>query len=399
MPEFAPKPYETRIRTQPETLRFFSAAKNASSDCVISPDGTVESASNQLMETEDFAGCFVTQGLVDLQVNGFAGVDFNQPAITAEQLDVALTEMARTGVTTCLPTVITGSHDAMIETVGNLDAAVAASRLGPLMVAGYHIEGPFLSRKDGFSGAHQSENMSVAKIELVDNLRHAATRPIRIMTVAPEVDGVVELIPQLVALGMHVAIGHSAADQSQISAAVQAGATLSTHLGNGVPLTLHRTDNPIFWQLAEDKLTAMFIPDGIHIPQAALQSMLRAKGIARTIVTTDAVSAAGLETRPGLYRLGKAEISLSEDRTVRKSGSPYLAGSSVTMDKIVRNLVAWYGFSIPQVLEMALRNPTRILSTSAEANIVGQPVKFVEWRQTPHGPQVAKTHIGPFTIQ
>lgn len=386
-------------RTQPETLRVFMAAKSASSDCVMSPDGTVESVSQPHVDVEDFAGNFATQGLVDLQVNGFAGVDFNQPTITAKQVDIALTEMARTGVTTCLPTVITGSNDLMIETVRNLDAAISASRLGPLMVAGYHIEGPFLSREAGFSGAHQSENMSVAKIELVDALRRVASRPIRIMTVAPEVFGVIELIPELVARGIRVAIGHSAADLSQIRAAVQAGATLSTHLGNGVPLTLHKTDNPIFWHLAQDDLTAMFIPDGTHIPRTALQSMLRAKGIARTIVTTDAVSAAGLETQPGLYTLGAAEIRLFEDRNVRISGSPYLAGSSVTMDKIVHNLVTWYGFSIPQVLDVALLNPTHVLGTSAGDCAAGHPVRFVEWRQSLDGPQIIRTHIGPFTIE
>jgi len=386
------------MRTVSQILEVYSALGGSTSECSIMPDGTIGSVAPRHSKA-DFSGCFVTEGLVDLQVNGFAGVDFNRPGITAEQLDFALAEMARTGVTSLLPTIITGRADIMVETLRSIDDAVSRSRLGPLMVKGYHVEGPFLSGEDGYSGAHSSEFMTAANIDLVDEIQSVASRPIRIMTVAPEVAGVIGLIQDLVARGIQVAIGHSAAKPDQIRAAIRSGATLSTHLGNGLPGKLHKTENPIFWQLAEDELTAMFIADGIHLPRAALQTMLRAKGLLRSILTTDAVAAAGLRTPPGTYTLGKTEIELSEDRSVRIPGSAYLAGSSVTMDQMVRNMVDWYDYSIPQILEMTQLNPARLLGFDVGNFATDQPVQFVEWRPSSGGLRVARTHIGKFTIE
>ncbi len=399
MPDLDTRSSELALRTRSEVLPVYVTKDRAVFDCTISPGGRIERVGPPKGEAANFAGEFVTEGLVDLQANGFAGVDYNQSGQAAEQLDFSLAEMARTGVTTFLPTVITGSAEAMTETLRSLDAAVSASRLGPFMVAGYHIEGPFLSPEDGYSGAHDSAHMSAACIELVDALQLVASRPLRIMTVAPEVAGVIDLIPELVARGIRVAIGHSAADLSQIEAAVKAGATLCTHLGNGLPLMLHKTENPIFWLLVQDELTAMFIVDGIHVPQAALQTMLRAKGPERTILTTDAVAAAGLQSPPGIYTLGKTEIELSPDGTVRIPGSAYLAGSSVTMDQMLRNMAAWYGYTIPQILEVTQLNPTRLVGTTFDGAVSGNPARFVEWRQSADGPRVARTHIGPFIIE
>ncbi|PHS04321.1 MAG: N-acetylglucosamine-6-phosphate deacetylase [Blastopirellula sp.] len=386
-------------RSHSEILQVFFSRNNANFDCTITADGALTSAERQNGETANFTNSFLTEGLVDLQVNGFAGIDFNRHELTAAQLDFSLSEMARTGVTTFLPTVITGSANEMVRTLRSLDAAVSASHLGSLMVAGYHIEGPFLSPKDGYAGAHSSAYMTIANIELVDELQQVSSRPIRIMTVAPEVDGVIDLIPELVKRGIAVAIGHSAANLEQIEAAVKAGATLCTHLGNGLPQMLHKTDNPIFWQLAQDKLTAMFVADGIHVPIPTLQTMLRAKGPNRTILTTDAVSAACMQYKPGIYTLGKSAIEMSSDGTVRIPGSIYLAGSSVTMDQILRNIIGWYGYTIPQALEVTQLNPSQLLGAIPEYPSIGKPVRFVEWRQSEDGPRVARTHIGPFTIE
>ena len=368
-------------------------------DCTIDPDGQFQRAEKPNVGIDYFANKFVTEGLVDLQVNGFAGVDFNNCGISAEQLDCALAEIALSGVTTFLPTLITSSKDRMIETLRELDALVSSSRLGQLMVAGYHIEGPFLSPKDGYAGAHDAKYMISANIEFVAALQAATSRPIRLMTVAPEVSGVIELIATLTARGIRVAIGHSAANLLQIQAAVDAGATLSTHLGNGLPHMLHKTDNQIFWQLAQDKLTAMLIADGIHVPRPALQSMVRAKGLDRVILTTDAVAAAGRASVAGFYTLGETEIELSPDGAVSIPGSSYLAGSAVTMDKILRNMINWYGYTIPQVLTVIQTNPDRMLGRDTKNQSTGNLTQFVEWSQSTNGPQVVRTHIGPFTIE
>ena len=162
---------------------------------------------------------------------------------------------------------------------------------------------------------------------------------------------------------------------------------------------LHKTENPIFWQLAQDELTAMLIPDGIHIPIPALKSMLRAKGLQKSIVTTDAVAAAGRNTPPGLYSLGELEIQLADDRSVRVPNSVNLAGSSVTMDQILRNLMLWFDYSIPDILILAQLNPAKVLDLLDETNQTENHARIIEWIPSSDGPRVAKAHIGPYTIQ
>ncbi len=393
------KSCELLRRTELKKLQIYSPVKNAVFDCNMLPDGRANLEEQVSISKIDFTKVFTTWGLIDLQVNGFAGIDFNRQDMSAKQFNFSLMEIARTGVTSILPTVITDHASRMIATLRNLDLAVSQSQLGSLMVEGYHIEGPFLSKEDGFSGAHDPEYMLNANIELIDHLQQVITRPIQIMTVAPEIDGVIELIPKLIARGIKVAIGHSAANLAQIKTSIEAGASLSTHLGNALPALLHTTENQIFWQLAQDELTAMFIADGVHISKSALKTMLRAKGSARTILTTDAVAAAGLKTLPGKYTLGSAQIELSVDGKVRIPGSNYLAGSSATMDQLFRNLINWYDYTSPQILEITQINPVHLIDAGQHSCAVKYPTRFVEWRQTAEGPYVCKTHIGPFTIE
>lgn len=402
MAEARSNPVGIRNRSAPVLLDVLCAARQTSICCELSPEGglvaeTIESAEQQWRTGPD--GDFVTRGLIDLQVNGFGGLDFNRGGITADRLDLALIELAKTGVTAFLPAIITGSAGRMVRVLRELDEAVAASRLGPLMIAGYHIEGPFLSPEDGFSGSHDSAHMSAANLDLIDDLQRNVSRGIKLVTIAPEVSGAIEMIRVLAGRGIQVAIGHSNANEQQISAAVDAGVTLCTHLGNGLPQMLHKTDNPIFWQLADDRLTAMFIADGIHVPRPALQTMLRAKGHTRTILTTDAVSAAGINTGPGFYTLGAAEIERSQEGSVRIPGSSYLAGSSVTMDQMLRNMMAWYGLTVPVLVQLMRENPLHFIRTRQDPGPMGATDGVVEWETTADGPVVRRAHIGPFTVE
>lgn len=402
MAEGGPNPVGIRERSHPIRLDVLCAARETSVSCELSPEGCLVKGANESAAQEwrtDPGGNLATRGLIDLQVNGFGGLDFNRVGITADTLDLALADLARTGVTALLPTIITGPAGRMVSVLRELDEAVTASRLGPHMVAGYHIEGPFLSPEDGFSGAHDSAHMSAAKLELIDDLQENASRAIKLVTLAPEVTGAIEMIRVLTGRGIQVAIGHSNANQEQISAAVDAGVTLCTHLGNGLPRMLHKTDNTIFWQLAEDRLTAMFIADGIHVPRAALQTMLRAKGQNRTILTTDAVSAAGTSTGPGFYTLGAAEIERSQDGSVRIPGSDYLAGSSATMDQMLRDMMAWFGLTVPMLVQFMRENPLRFISDQRDTGPMGVTDSVVEWEATADGPVVRRAHIGPYTIE
>jgi len=197
-----------------------------------------------------------TPGLVDLQVNGFAGVDFNSPGLTSDSLQLSLEAMLATGVTACLPTIITGSETHLHTCFSALEKARNSSRLAKTMVAGYHLEGPFLSKLPGYSGCHPVEAMCAADPEMFLRLQQAAGGNIRLVTLAPEVEGAIAFIEKLVEDGIIVALGHTAADNETIQQAVDAGARLSTHLGNGTCPELHKNNNPIIAQLSEDRLSA-----------------------------------------------------------------------------------------------------------------------------------------------
>jgi N-acetylglucosamine-6-phosphate deacetylase len=329
-------------------------------------------------------------GLFDLQVNGFAGIDFNSEAIGPDDVDHALEAMLATGVTNCLPTVITASDRVLAERFAALDKAVAQSELGPVMVPGYHLEGPFLNPADGYAGCHPASAMTTPNLALIDHLSRELSRPILLVTVAPELPGSQPFIRALAAAGRVVAIGHSAADAAVVADAARAGASLSTHLGNGLPQVLHKLDNPIFAQLAEDRLWASFIADGIHLPLGALKTMIRSKGMDRSILVTDAVSAAA--TKPGLYPFAGMSVEHAADGSVRMPGSRYLAGSALTLDGAVRNLVDWQLVTPCQALAMASRNPHDLMSRAFSAFRIQALPGEVEWGP---GLRPKEVQIGP----
>ena len=316
-------------------------------------------------------------GLADLQVNGFAGIDFNSGAVTAAQMDHALEAVLATGVTLCLPTLIT-AHPAELETrIRSLDGAVAASRLGPVMCPGYHLEGPFLNPAPGYAGCHPPQAMTVADPALLARLQEDLSRPVLMVTVAPEIAGVIALTGALAGQGCVVALGHSAADFDTTAMAADAGATLSTHLGNGVAQQVHKFANPIFAQLAEDRLWASFIADGIHLPPVVLKSLLRAKGIARSILVTDAV--AGAAAPPGRYGFAGMGIERKADGSVRQEGTALLAGSALCLDQAVRNVVAWQLATAAEALAMASVNPLACLAPALEKRGIVPLASHVAW--------------------
>jgi N-acetylglucosamine-6-phosphate deacetylase len=318
-------------------------------------------------------------GLFDLQVNGFAGVDFNAETIDTNQLDHALEAMLAAGVTACLPTLITAPADVLAARFMALDRAVARSRLGPIMVPGYHLEGPFLNPAEGYAGCHPANAMSAPDEALVERLSRDLSRPILLVTIAPELPESERFISAMTSTGRVVAIGHSAADTATVARAAQAGARLSTHLGNGLPQALHKVENPLFAQLAEDRLSASFIADGIHLPPHALKVMLRSKGLERSILVTDAVSAAA--TRPGLYPFAAMSVEHAADGSVRLPGSRYLAGSALTLDSAVRNLVTWELATPDQALRMASRNPRDLMAATLVAFSIEIDAGEVGWSQ------------------
>lgn len=317
-----------------------------------------------------------TAGLIDLQVNGYAGVDFNDAALDAAALDHALAAMLRAGVTACLPTLITAPEPVLAERLAALDRAVANSRLGPVMVPGFHLEGPFLNPAQGFAGCHPAAAMRPPDPAVLQRLMAGLARPVLLLTLAPERPGGLDLVRWAAAQSMLVAIGHSAAEQ-EVAAAAEAGAVLSTHLGNALPHTLPKFRNPLIAQLAEDRLAASVIADGVHVPVAALKVMLRAKGLDRVVLVTDATAAA--DTPPGIYRFAGMPIEHGADGAVRVPGTATLAGSALCLDQAVRNLLAW-GLATPEdAVRLAATNPAGLLAPALAAHGLGLPPSRVSW--------------------
>ena len=298
-----------------------------------------------------------TPGLFDLQVNGFAGVDFNDAQLTPQAFDRALRAMLETGVTQVLPTLITADAQTLAARFKALDDAVRQTPLAQAMVPGYHLEGPFLNPAPGFSGCHPASAMIEPDINLVDRLRAGLSKPILLTTIAPERAGSIPFIQQARERGIAIAIGHSDARLAIVNEAVAAGASFATHLGNGVAHQMHKFDNPILAQAVDDRLWGCFIVDGIHVPSYACKMLVRTKSVEKSILVTDAVSAAA--SPAGRYPFAGMMVERAADGSVRDVGTPYLAGSSLTMDQGVRNLVDFELCAFDAAIAMASVNPRK----------------------------------------
>jgi N-acetylglucosamine-6-phosphate deacetylase len=245
------------------------------------------------------------------------------------------------------------------------------------MVPGYHLEGPFLNAAEGYRGCHPEQAMRDPDATLYDRLGDGLARPILLVTLAPERPGSSEAIRQLRSRGICVAMAHSAASYPQVVEAADAGLTLSTHLGNGMPRIVHRTDNALLAQLAEDRLAACVIADGHHQSPDALAAIMRIKGVERTILATDAVLAAAAV--PGRYVFADMDIELGADGMVRRPGQDNLAGSSLQLDAAVRNIVAWHLATPEQAIRMASTQPRAAIAEAAAAQGVSLPVGTIRW--------------------
>jgi N-acetylglucosamine-6-phosphate deacetylase len=301
-------------------------------------------------------------GLFDLQVNGFGGIDFNAPDLTLDRVAEALDRMRATGVTRCLPTLITSPFE---QFAGS--ARVLAHSAHPA-IAGIHMEGPYLSPEDGARGAHPRAHVTPASVDDFKRRQDAAGGRIAMVTLAPEVDGAIALIEHLVASGVRAAIGHTAATPQQIGDGIAAGATLATHLGNGCAQMLPRHPNVIWELLAADAVYASLIADGHHVPPSTVKAMVRAKGARKTILVTDAIAAAGCA--PGRYSIGGVACELGEDGRVSLPGTPYLAGSSLTLDRAIANAVRFTGLPLAEVIPMASSIPASYLGTTTAGTVV-----------------------------
>ncbi len=286
----------------------------------------------------------VGPALFDPQVNGFAGVDFQDPALTRDTFEHAANAIRKAGCAHFFPTLITDNPDALETKLANLGRCVGASPLLSAMVPGIHVEGPFLSSAPGYHGAHAPEAMRPPDWAMFGRWQRASGNRIRLITLAPELPGAIAFIRRASASGVAVSLGHTDAPLDTLREAVDAGAWMFTHLGNGCPLQMHRHDNIIQRVLHVPGLWASLIPDGIHLPPFVLANFAAQLGPERLVFTTDAVSAAGAQ--PGRYRVGTMEIEVGPDRVVMQPGGTGFAGSSLTMAEGLLNAARFGGLDL-----------------------------------------------------
>jgi N-acetylglucosamine-6-phosphate deacetylase len=317
-------------------------------------------------------------GFVDLQCNGYAGVDFNHEHTAPQAIAVAVRAMWRNGCAHVLPTLITASPERLCALFERLATVLKNHPEVAESVPGFHLEGPFISPVDGARGAHPLDHVRAVSRKLWRDCQRAAGGRIVLVTVAPEVSGAVPFIRQLRADHVLPALGHTMADADSVARACDAGAMMTTHLGNGCPQSINRHRNPIFAQLGEDRLAASLITDGVHLPPDVVRIFNRVKGAERTIVVTDAMSAAGAPA--GRYTIGDLVIEVGDDRVVRQPGSPNLAGSALTMDRAVSGFVRMAGVSLAEAWDAASIVPWELLRRAGAVKRMGESCVLARWR-------------------
>lgn len=322
---------------------------------------------------------WIGPGLVDLQINGYAGIDFNTPPVPESAIHEATRKLWAEGVTSYYPTVITNSDEAIESSLQAIAAACRSDAMTAASVRGIHLEGPFLSPQEGARGAHDAAYIKAPVWELYLRWQEAAEGRLSILTLSPEWEGAPEFISRCAEQGVTVSIGHTSATPEQIREAIAAGARMSTHLGNGAQLMLPRHPNCIWEQLAADELTPGIIADGFHLPESVLKVFLRAKG-KQIFIVSDAVYLSGL--KPGKYttHIG-GEVVLTEEGRLHLAADPrILAGSARMLRAGIEHLVRTGLCPLGQAWELASARPARFMGLQdlgvTEAGAVADLVTF-----------------------
>jgi N-acetylglucosamine-6-phosphate deacetylase len=319
---------------------------------------------------------WIGPGLVDLQINGFAGIDVNADGDLPARADDLLHALLRVGVTTFLPTVVTSSVEAITARLRGIATLAATHPLWRSMVAGVHLEGPFISPEDGPRGAHPAAHVRAPDWELFRRWQEAAGGAIRIVTLSPEWPESAAFIARCREAGVRVAIGHTAATPEQIREAVRAGATLSTHFGNGAHPMLPRHPNYLWEQLAADALWASVIADGFHLPDAVLKTVMRVKE-ERALLVSDSVALAGMP--PGEYEspIGDRVVLTEEGRLHLAADPRLLAGSAQPLIAGISHLVSSGLATLRDAWTMASVRPAAFLELPDRELTPGNPADLV----------------------
>lgn len=324
--------------------------------------GTVDGYISQIRRHDKVADAqlsdvFIAPGLIDNQVNGYGSVGFTAPGLTVEGVRTATRALQKEGVTSYLPTVITASPDRLLQNFAILARAVCEPDIA-LAVPGFHLEGPYISPEQGFRGAHNEKWIRPPNWQEFRAINAAAGGRILQVTVAPEIEGAVPFIRNCVEQGIVVALGHHNGSADAIRRAVDAGAVISTHLGNACANLIDRHENPLWPQLADDRLMASVIVDGLHLRPEEVRVFFKVKGPERVVLISDVTEFAGLP--PGEYAWDDRKVVVTPEGKIVYAEQNVLAGASFPITKGIGNIMRFTGCSLADAIGMATRNPARL---------------------------------------
>ena len=299
---------------------------------------------------------YIAPGLIDIQINGYLGVNFSGDNLTADGIRKATETLWKEGVTSYFPTVITSPHERIKSNFAVLAEAMKEPETGR-SIAGFHLEGPYISPEKGFRGAHHEQYVRPPDWDEFLQYQEAAAGAIKLVTVAPGTEGFLPFIKNASGQDVVVSLGHHDGTADEIRQSADAGAVLSTHLGNGCANMINRHHNPIWPQLAEDRLSISIIVDGHHLTREEVRSFYKVKGPDKTILVSDAVDLAGLE--PGEYTWGD-RVRVLTPEVVKLPAEDVLAGAALPLRACIGNMMDYTGCSLEEAIRMASTNPARL---------------------------------------
>lgn len=333
---------------------------------------------------------FVAPGFIDIQINGYMGVDFTGPDLSVESIKVIVESLYKVGVTSFLPTIITNDKKRIIENFKILAESLNDSDLSK-SIPGFHLEGPYISPIKGFRGAHLEKYIRDPNWSEFVEFQNAANGNIKLITVAPELNGSIDFIKKLANSEVIVSLGHHNGTYEQIENAIFAGASLSTHLGNGCANEINRHNNPIWPQLSNDKLSISIIADGFHLNKEELRTFYKVKGNEKTILISDALDLAGL--KPGEYIRGERKVLLTEN-VIKFPEENVLAGAASPISKGIENIIKLTDCKLSEAIRMASENPAKLLGLNSIGKIeVGKRADIILFSFTNNKIEIQKTFV------
>ena len=334
---------------------------------------------------------YVAPGLIDNQVNGYLSYAFAREGLTVDKVRIITKAFWKAGITTYLPTLVTSSREVLTQNFTILKNALDDPEIA-LSIPGFHLEGPYISPVDGFRGAHDPNWVRKPDWDEFMEWYNASGGNILEVALAPEIEGAIDFIAKLREKGIVVALAHHNASAEIIKKAVDAGATLSTHLGNGCANMIHRHHNPLWPQLADDRLMASIIVDGFHLTREEVQVFYKAKGPERTVLVSDLSSLAGMP--PGEYEHFGETVVMHPNGMIALPSQNVLAAASFLITKGIENMMRFTQCSLAEALHLATRNPARLLGMRDRGEIIpGKRADLVLFSLNDYEMKIEKTYL------